>query len=99
CENLRLGTEPAIGGAMHDAVAIALERTAVRMFGLGVLSPSGLRTVHGIGRQQGPFANVDGVERCAHRQLILAPWGRAQARSAVAWHDAAAPTARRVPGE
>ena len=37
-EDLRLGAQPAIGGAVHDAVAIALKRPAIRMLGLGMLA-------------------------------------------------------------
>ena len=59
-EDLRLGAQPAIGGAVYDPVAIALKRAAIPMLRLGMLAAGRLRTVHRVGRQQGPLASFDG---------------------------------------
>ncbi len=52
-ENLSLILKPAEGAGVNDAVAIALERGAIRMLGLGVassarvLNPNGIFGEHG----------------------------------------------------
>ena len=58
-EDLRLGAQPAIGRTMHDAVAVALKRTAIRMVGLRMLAPALIGAVHGVGGQQNRLARVD----------------------------------------
>ena len=57
-EDLRLVLEPAEGGGMDDAVAVALERRAGRAFDLVAEAAARLRGIAGIGRAR-PVAEAD----------------------------------------
>ena len=50
-EDLRLVFEPAEGGRVDDAVAVALEGRPVGVFGLGMLAPAAVAAGHGVRRQ------------------------------------------------
>jgi hypothetical protein len=51
-EDLRLVLEPAEGGAVDDAVAVALEGHAERVLVLGMHAAAGGRAVDGVGREE-----------------------------------------------
>ena len=70
-EDLRFGAQPPVSGAVHDAIAIALKRSAVRMLSLWVLAPFGMRTVHRPGAKKAGFARFD---RLRNRDPPQAKW-------------------------
>ncbi len=62
-KDLRLIAQPAKRFAMHDPIAVALERAAIRMQGLGIFSTATLLIAHGVGSQVGARAGVVGRSR------------------------------------
>ena len=66
-EDLHLPAQAAEGARMHDPVAVALERPAIRMLGLGMLAAPRIGAMQGITGQQHPLALGGGRNERAER--------------------------------
>ena len=75
-EHLHLAAQAAKRRTVQYAIAIALKRTSIRMFGLGVLSAPRVDAAHGIGREQPLLALRDGphafvIATLTHRRSLV----------------------------
>jgi hypothetical protein len=70
-EDLHLAAQAAERAAMHDPVAVALERPAIAMLRLGVPAAARVGAVHRIGRQQGRFTLGGGLQGSHGGPLVV----------------------------